>query len=201
MLRPSRPIIRPFISSFGRATTETVLSTAWSAATRWIASVITSLARVSASSLASASISLIIVAISTWTSLLTSFSSFSLACSEVSPEIRSNSASCSCSRLVIFSRSTSSSPFFFCKWASLRSIPSSFLSRASSFCSRRCSSWFSSLRRAFASSSALLRSLKISSLASSKASFFWDSASLAASSSILSIVPLAAPSLASTILR
>ena len=37
MLRPSRPMIRPFISSDGRWTTETVCSAVWSAATRWIA--------------------------------------------------------------------------------------------------------------------------------------------------------------------
>ena len=37
MLRPSRPMIRPFISSFGRWTTVTVCSAVWSAATRWIA--------------------------------------------------------------------------------------------------------------------------------------------------------------------
>ena len=32
MLRPSRPIILPFISSFGSATTDTVVSEVWSAA-------------------------------------------------------------------------------------------------------------------------------------------------------------------------
>ena len=37
MLRPSRPMIRPFISSDGRCTTETVCSAVWSAATRWMA--------------------------------------------------------------------------------------------------------------------------------------------------------------------
>ncbi len=37
MLRPSRPMTRPFISSFGRSTEETVISAEWSAATRWIA--------------------------------------------------------------------------------------------------------------------------------------------------------------------
>ena len=34
MLRPSRPIMRPFISSLGRFTTETVTSDEWSAAQR-----------------------------------------------------------------------------------------------------------------------------------------------------------------------
>ena len=42
MLRPSRPMIRPFISSDGRWMTETVCSAVWSAATRWIAVTITS---------------------------------------------------------------------------------------------------------------------------------------------------------------
>jgi hypothetical protein len=34
MLRPSRPMMRPFISSEGRLTTETVVSAVWSAAMR-----------------------------------------------------------------------------------------------------------------------------------------------------------------------
>ena len=37
MFRPSRPMIRPFISSFGNVTTDTVVSDTWSAAQRWIA--------------------------------------------------------------------------------------------------------------------------------------------------------------------
>ena len=39
MLRPSRPMMRPFRSSLGRSTTETVVSIACSAAQRWMASV------------------------------------------------------------------------------------------------------------------------------------------------------------------
>ena len=38
MLRPSRPMIRPFMSSDGSSTSETVVSAAWLAATRWSAS-------------------------------------------------------------------------------------------------------------------------------------------------------------------
>ena len=38
MLRPSRPMMRPFISSFGSDTAETVVSAVWSAAMRWMAS-------------------------------------------------------------------------------------------------------------------------------------------------------------------
>ena len=37
ILSPSRPMIRPFISSFGSCTTETVVSATWSAAQRWMA--------------------------------------------------------------------------------------------------------------------------------------------------------------------
>ena len=37
MLRPSRPMIRPFISSLGRGTTVTVVSPEWSAAQRLMA--------------------------------------------------------------------------------------------------------------------------------------------------------------------
>ena len=64
ILRPSRPIIRPFISSFGNATTETVVSATWSAAQRWIAPEIISFAFFSASSLACCSISFTIIAVS-----------------------------------------------------------------------------------------------------------------------------------------
>ena len=51
MLRPSRPMMRPFISSLGRGTTETVASATWSAAQRWMAPEMSSRAMVSASSL------------------------------------------------------------------------------------------------------------------------------------------------------
>ena len=71
MLRPSRPMMRPFISSLGRATTETVISLAWSAAQRWMAVAMMSRARSSASSLYCASISLTFSAISWVTSSLT----------------------------------------------------------------------------------------------------------------------------------
>ena len=55
MLRPSRPMIRPFMSSLGRSTTETVVSMACSAALRWMASVISCRALPAACSRASAS--------------------------------------------------------------------------------------------------------------------------------------------------
>ena len=45
MLRPSRPMIRPFMSSDGSSTTVTVVSAVWLAATRWSASAINARAR------------------------------------------------------------------------------------------------------------------------------------------------------------
>ena len=45
MLRPSRPMMRPFRSSLGRSTTETVVSIACSAALRWMASAMICCAR------------------------------------------------------------------------------------------------------------------------------------------------------------
>ena len=72
MLRPSLPMIRPFISSLGSGTTDTVDSATWSAAHLWIAPVMISLAFLSASSLALFSISLYRAA----ASLLASFSTF-----------------------------------------------------------------------------------------------------------------------------
>ena len=39
MLRPSRPMIRPFMSSLGRCSTETTDSLVCSVASRWIAPV------------------------------------------------------------------------------------------------------------------------------------------------------------------
>ena len=55
MLRPSRPMMRPFMSSLGRSTTETVVSMACSAALRWMASVMMCRARSAAHSRASVS--------------------------------------------------------------------------------------------------------------------------------------------------
>ena len=61
---PSLPIILPFISSLGRATTDTVVSDVWSAAHFCIANPIISLAFLFASSFAFASDSFINVAFS-----------------------------------------------------------------------------------------------------------------------------------------
>ena len=55
MLRPSRPMMRPFISSPGRCRTETTDSLVCSVATRWMARVTILRARFSPSDLASCS--------------------------------------------------------------------------------------------------------------------------------------------------
>ena len=57
MLRPSRPMIRPFISSLGRCSTETTDSEVCSEATRWIASTTMWRARASPSARAAPSMS------------------------------------------------------------------------------------------------------------------------------------------------
>ena len=90
MLRPSRPMMRPFISSLGRSTTETVLSTTWSAATRWMASEMIRLARLLPSWVASSSMRRTILAASMRASFSMARISSCLACSEVSPATRSS---------------------------------------------------------------------------------------------------------------
>ena len=78
MLRPSRPMIRPFISSPGRCSTETTDSLVCSVATRWIARVTIFLARFSPSDLASCSMSRTIRAASrlAWFSITATSSAF-----------------------------------------------------------------------------------------------------------------------------
>ena len=80
MLRPSRPMIRPFISSDGSGTTETVISAVWSDMTRWIAVTTISRARSSASSRACRSISRATRTASCSASSRTSSSRCALAC-------------------------------------------------------------------------------------------------------------------------
>ena len=60
MLRPSRPMIRPFISSLGRLTVVTVTSEATSVASLWMVVIRMSRAFLSAASLASCSMRLIV---------------------------------------------------------------------------------------------------------------------------------------------
>ena len=92
MLRPSRPMILPFISSPGRCMTETTDSVVCSTATRWMASVTILRARLSASALAVASMSLIVSAASrlAWFSRVATSSA--LAWSAVRLATRSSSA-------------------------------------------------------------------------------------------------------------
>ena len=79
MLRPSRPMMRPFMSSLGSCTTETVVSAAWLAARRCIATERIERTRRSASRLVSSSTARRILAESwrAWSS--TSLSSACLA--------------------------------------------------------------------------------------------------------------------------
>ena len=177
IFRPSLPIILPFISSFGNGTTCTVDSETWSAAQRWIAVVIISLAFLSASSFALDSISFIISAASWDTSLLTSANNISLASSE--------------DRLATFSNSSLLFLHNSCTFKSISSISrslllivSSFFSKRSLFLSRVSSLWItllSSLWTSFLLSrdslSKSLLSLWTSSFASKIDSFLVASAS------------------------
>ncbi|MNT76283.1 hypothetical protein D3C72_2152720 [compost metagenome] len=91
MLRPSRPMIRPFMSSEGRVTTETVPSTQWSTAQRWMAVVTISRAFFSAVSRASDSAWRMILATSSCISSSTRLMTSALASSAESPPRRSSS--------------------------------------------------------------------------------------------------------------
>ena len=91
MLRPSRPMIRPFMSSLGRSTTETVVSMACSAALRWMASAMISCARAAAVSRASVSSRLTMLAAPRRASASSCRSSSSRASSALSPATRCSS--------------------------------------------------------------------------------------------------------------
>ena len=92
MLRPSRPMMRPFISSPGRCSTDTTDSLVCSLATRWMASVTIFRARCLPSFCASFSISLTMTAASrlAWFSMVATSSA--LAWSAVSPATRSSTS-------------------------------------------------------------------------------------------------------------
>ena len=107
MLRPSRPMMRPFMSSLESCTTETVVSAAWLAARRCMATARIERTRRSASRLVSSS---------TWRSTFTAswraWSSTSLtscwrACAALRPETRSSARSCSRRRCSSRARSSS----------------------------------------------------------------------------------------------
>ena len=101
MLRPSRPMIRPFISSLGSAITETVRSATNSPASRSIAIATTRLARRSASSRASSSTIRMCLAASVRAEPIISSISERLASSRVRPATASSlvraSSICACS--------------------------------------------------------------------------------------------------------
>ena len=191
IFRPSLPIILPFISSLGSCTTEIVVSATWSAAHFWIAVTTYSLAFFPASSFACVSNSLIIFAVSCFTSSSTVFNRYSFACSEVSPEILSSS----CTRCLL-SSSTFTSRCLICsslatKFASRCSITSAFLSSASSLESTRFSYRCNSALRSFVSFSSSFFVLIDSSFTSKRASFLVVSAVFNASS-IISLALLSA---------
>ena len=129
MLRPSRPMMRPFMSSACSWTTDTVVSAAWPAAMRCMTTERMLRTRRSASRLVSSSIARTRRAEScrTWSS--SSLSSSALACEADSPDARS-SARTAFSRVSSICRSRS---------PSLRSRSASSVSRFSSDSSRRAS--------------------------------------------------------------
>ena len=94
MLRPSRPMIRPFMSSLGRAKTLTVDSAVCSEATRWIAIVRILRARSSPSSRACCSISRTCAMAERLASSTTWATNSSRASEDVMPAIRSSWTRC-----------------------------------------------------------------------------------------------------------
>ena len=129
MLRPSRPMMRPFMSSAWSWTTETVVSAAWPAARRCMTTERMLRTRRSASRLVSSSIARSRCADSwrTWSS--SSFIRSALASEAGRPELRS-------SWRTVFSRISAIWPSFS---ASRRSRSASSAPRASSASSRPCS--------------------------------------------------------------
>ena len=162
ILRPSRPMIRPFISSFGNDTTDTVVSDTWSAAQRWIASDNKFFALRSASSFARCSDSFTIIVNSWFNSSSVDFMINSLASSLDKAAIRSNSCCCPS---ISFSTSFSRSSINCCFSLSLFSFSSSECSRfskESSLRSSTCSLWSKRFSCDFKSSLLSFNSLSIS---------------------------------------
>ena len=183
MLRPSRPMIRPFISSLGRLTVVTVTSEVTSVARRWI--VVT---RMSRAFLSARELGLLLDEVDRDLRVvpglvLEALDELLLGLRPADrPDMRSSSAATFC-----LSCSGSAS----LSWAALspgcRAILSCFsrvstrFSRFSSFCSSRRSMRCSSILRSRVSRSSWLRSRSSSSLLSRIASFFFASASFSAS--------------------
>ena len=95
MLRPSRPMMRPFISSDGMGTVVTVASAVWSTMTRWMAVMTTSRALSSAPSRAERSMARTRRTASFSASSRTCSTSAALASSAERPLTRSRAAICS----------------------------------------------------------------------------------------------------------
>ena len=112
MFRPSRPIIRPFMSSLGNVTTDTVVSATMSAAERWMALTTKFLARFSASAAACSSLSLIITARSETKASFVSDKICSRASSRLKFAISTNFAS----RSVINSSARFCLSLTLCRW-------------------------------------------------------------------------------------
>ncbi len=194
ILRPSRPIIRPFISSLGIPTTDTVLSLVVSLAYFCIAIASISFAVVCTAFLARSSSSLMYVATSSAILSLTAAMIVSLACSLVNPDIAISLSSCSLT--------SSSTLLFNCSICSLRkssfcSLDVKDSSRLSKYCDRLfnessldaafSSNWTTTARRSRMSASASLRKRCTSCFASKTASLFNFSASFFPSSTIFSV--------------
>ena len=164
MLRPCRPMMRPFISSDGRSTLLTAYSATWSLATRSIAKVTISRARRSASSAASASTSRMVRAISWRAPFSTSASSTCRPSSTLICATLCNSVIHSCS---IVSSLAERCSILVSRWFSLRSRLSICSKRRSALSNRLCnrsSIRSNSLRRRVCSASISLRRCTSSSL-------------------------------------
>ena len=177
MFLPSRPIILPFISSFGNATTETVVSAVWSAAQRWIAVLIISLAKTSLWSLIISSYSRMRLLFSTSSSDSSDCINCFFASSWDKPESLSSISNWLFLMLSILVFSSSISLSFSLKFSFFFSKVSDLLSRYSSLWLSLFSCLWTSFRLSRISLSASERSLWISSFASISWAFLVDSAS------------------------
>jgi len=205
MFRPSRPMMRPFISSLGRSTTDTVVSMVCSTAQRWMDVDRILRARLLARFRASSSICFTSAVASRRASSWSTSTSCCLASSRVMPATFSN-CSC-CSRRSSFTFVSSSlirtsremSPFSRLAWSfsfllSCSSRRASAWSRWVSFCSVATSSF----RFSLTSASCSLRSLNSSSFPSRTFSRLICSASRRARVTISSACACAARSRSAT---
>ena len=175
MFRPSRPMIRPFISSPGRCSTETTDSLVCSVATRWIASETTLRARFSPSDRAWCSMSRTIRTASrlAWFSIVPTSSD--LAWMAVSPATRSRVAVRWASSWSMSAARSLSSRW---RWSSSAARSSSRCSSLSSRCSRSASR-FSRRSRSLRSSRTSSLTARICSSASRRPWSAWPAASSA----------------------